>query len=324
MPQEIEGPDGQIHTFPDGVSDADIGSQMTKLYGQGALGADVGGSQTPPPDPSMPPGTVPGGMQPSMNGTDDDPTMVPLSPEAKHAQRMMDIMGYMGNRAGVMAANNRLQSDSTYQARKSESNAFGKNAQLISSKQEVGKRVFDEMNNLEEKARAWQQHAPGAFNGATGRWNSSDYVQDATGWMNPGASDLHTLLSHDIEKLATLYRQIPGAGPGGQMTDMQVQLFKDAIGKWMEARSPETAFAVLGSAKDLIRANSGLSPSYNAPQRPLSEEDVLAINKHATKPMAMDDARVTGVPGLHIGSVVNGYKFLGGNYDRPKNWEKAQ
>lgn len=321
MPIQIEGPDGQMHVFDDNTPMDTITGQLSKTYGTAVH------APTPPPDPTQPPGTQPGGLQASMNAEGGDPTMVPLSPTARGNQLMSTVFGMAGNRAGETGFNAAVQNDPTFQSRKAQATALGKNAALLATKQEVGKRIFDEFNNMESKVRAWQQHAPGAFNGATGRWNSNNWVQDATGFMNPGASNLHTLLTHDIDKLTNLYRQIPGTGPGGVITDQQAEVFKDAIGQWMQERSAPGAWAVISSAKDMIRAQAGLSPNYDAPQRPLAEEDVAAINEHASQPMAWDDPRVTGVPGLHIGQVVNGYKFLGGNAVGPhaaKNWEKVQ
>lgn len=254
---------------------------------------------TAPPGPTpltapgkLPPGTVSGRMV-AQEGA-PDASMVPLSAEAQQATRMLPIMGLMGDRAGVMSQKDILDADPTYQARLSQSRKMGETAASLSAKQAAGRRVYESLNELEQKAQAWKEHAPSAFSGATGPWNSNEYLQMGTGWSNRGAQAFNTLLHHDIEKLTALYREMPSTG-SGTGSDAQDKNFKDAMGQWITEPDPDSAFAVLRSAKDLIRAKSGLPSDWDLPRQPLKPEDIAAINHYAATPITPDSPYVTGI-----------------------------
>lgn len=321
MPIRVKGPDGQIHSFEDGTPDDAIDAQMSSAYGFNSPGslADAPPVAQPLAGPGMmPPGTTPGRMVAQEDAP--DASMVPLSANAGRAQRLMTVEGLLGDRAGVMSQNDILRADPTFEARQKQAGVMGTTAGQLDRKREAGTRVYSALNDLEQKARAWYEHAPGAFNGATGPWNSNQTLQMATGWSNRGAQAFNTTLHHDIEKLVALYREMPSTGAGSG-SDAQDANFKDAMGQWITAPDPQTAFAILQSAKDLIRAKSGLPREFNIPHTPLDPRDVESINTYAEKPITPDSPYVTG--GLKVGTVRKGYVYQGGSPADPASWQRA-
>lgn len=318
MPIRVKGPDG-IHEFPDGTSDDDINTQMSSAYGYKEPGTLSAPQPTPLTSPgALPPGTTSGRMVAQENAP--DASMVPLSANAQLATKMLPVMGLMGDRAGVMSEKDILDADPTYQARLSQSRKMGEQAAQLTNKQQAGTRVYSAINDLEQKARAWYEHAPSAFNGAIGPWNSNQTLQMATGFTNRGAQAFNTLLHHDIEKLVALYREMPSTG-AGQGTDAQDANFKDAMGKWISSPDPQTAFAILQSAKDLVRTKSGLPRDFDLPHTPLDPRDVDAVNHYAATPITPDSPYVTG--GLKVGAVKKGYTYLGGAPSDPASWRRT-
>ena len=286
---------------------------------------DYDPTQPPPPEAAplagpglMPPGTTPGRMVAQENAP--DASMVPLSSNAQDAIDMMGVMGLIGDRAGVMSQKDILDTDPTYRARNKEADQMGTTAGNLDRKREAGTRVFDSLNQLEQKARAWQEHAPSAFNGAIGPWNSNDYLQMGTGWANRGAQAAHTMFEHDIDKLTAEYREMPSTGASSG-SDAQDAIFKSAMGKWQSAPDPDTAFAILQSAKDLVRQKSGLSANFDLPRKPLDPLDVTDINRYASTPITKDSPYVTG--GLKVGTFHKGYIYQGGPAGDPASWQKA-
>lgn len=286
---------------------------------------DYDPTQPPPADAAplaapgmMPPGTNPGRMVAQENAP--DASMVPLSQDAQDAMGLMTVMGLTGDRAGVMSQKDILDADPTYRARNKEADQMGTTAGNLDRKREAGTRVYSALNDLEQKARAWHESAPGAFNGATGPWNSNQTLQMATGWSNRGAQAFNTVLHHDIEKLVALYREMPSTGNSAG-SDAQDANFKDAMGQWITAPDASTGFAILQSAKDLVRAKSGLPKDFDIPHTPLDPRDVESINTYAEKPITPDSPYVTG--GLKVGTVRKGYVYQGGPPADPASWQKA-
>lgn len=278
---------------------------------------------TPAPTPlqgpgMMPPGTTPGRVVAQEDAP--DASMVPLSRNAQQAQDLMTVMGLTGDHAGVMSQNDILKADPTYEARQKQMGVMGTTAGQLDRKREAGTRVYSALNDLEQKARAWHDYAPGAFSGATGPWNSNQTLQMATGWSNRGAQAFNTVLHHDIEKLVALYREMPSTGNSAG-SDAQDANFKDAMGQWITAPDASTGFAILQSAKDLVRAKSGLPRDFDIPHTPLDPRDVESINTYAEKPITPDSPYVTG--GLKIGTVRKGYVYQGGPPADPTSWQRA-
>lgn len=295
---DIYGPTGEKHNFPDGTPLAQMQAFMASRYGgpSATRGADEP-EAAPVGQPLtgnagyLPPGTTASRMQPQVHAPDAN--MVPLSEEGQRAQRLLAMKAFTGDRSGVMGAMDMLKADPTYQAREKQAHKMGEDAATLSSKQAAGTRVYSAMNELEQKSRAWLDHAPSAFNAATGEYWSNPYVQFTTGWANQGGQAFHRLLSHDIAKLTALYREMPSSGKGSG-SDAQDANFKEAMGEFMKAKTPEQYFAIMQSAKQLIRDKAGLPHDFDLPYSSLHPADVLAVNQYASVPMKDDSPYITG------------------------------
>lgn len=285
MTIKVKAPDGSDHEFPDGTSYADIHAEVEKRTAAARAAAPPAPAPLSGPG-KMPPGTLPSRSMQSQPGA-PEPTMVPLSADAQRAQRMQDYFASEGNRAGVSAAQNRFATDPSVIHRKAQAERMGADAGVLATKQAAATRVYEAVNELEQKARAWYEHNPGAFDAGTGPWNENQTLQSATGWMNRSGQAFNNLMHHDIEKLVALYREMPSSGKGTG-SDAQDANFADAMGKWMKSPDPQTAFAVLQSAKGLIRSKGGLSHDFDLPRQPLHPRDVASINTYAKRPIGPD------------------------------------
>lgn len=280
MSIEITGPDGKVHAFADGTSSEQINAAMTARYAAPAAPVEPQGPALTGTYGQTPPGTYPGRMTPQP--TAPDASMVPLSDEAGKALKALRYNQFKGDRAGVSAANDTLLRDPTYQARAAQAKKMGEDAASLQSKQAAGARVLQAFNEMTQKVNAWKDHAPDLFNAATGPWNSNEHVQNWTGWANRGGQALNTMLHHDVGRLVALYREMPSSGKGAG-SDAQDANFKEAIGHWMAAPDPESAMAILQSAKNLIKDKAGLPYEFDTEGRPLDPKDVAAINRYAKR-----------------------------------------
>lgn len=278
MPQYIKDPEGNLHTFEDNATSDQINAQMSTYWQKKQA--------TPKVEPSIP-GAKPGGMQPQEGAP--DLSMVPLSDEAERYKRMSVVGGMMGNRALGMAGSNLYEHDPTYIARSAAAKGAGEQAATLAGKQGAGKRVYSAVDELEQKAKAWLDHVPKGFNGAIGPYNSNPAYQRWTGTLpvfgNDAAYDFHSIMNHDIHKLTALYREMPSSGKGSG-SDAQDATFFEAMGAAQKAQSPEAFFAIMQSAKQLVRDKAGLPHAFDLRRAPLHPTDVVAINKYAgSKPI---------------------------------------
>jgi len=302
---DIYGPDGVKYSFPDGMPTMQIQAFMASKYG--GPKATPGADQPPPPPVGaplatpggMPPGSTPGQMNPQPHAP--DASMLPLSADAHRAQRMMEWGALSGNRTLEAAGKARFEQDPTAIARKVQAQKAGEDAGILQQKQAAGTRVYAAMDELEQKVMAWMDHAPKAFNAATGEYNSLPSVQFATGWMNQGGQAFHRMLEHDIAKMTALYREMPGSSKGSG-SDAQDANFKEAMGEFIKAKTPTQALAILQSAKQLIRDKGGLPHGFELPPRPMHPRDVAAVREYATTPMGDDSPYVTGIPREQAGT----------------------
>lgn len=252
------------------------------------------GSSPKPPPPA--PGTYAGTMQAQPNAP--DASMVPLSNEAEQQKNLMTIYGLMADRPGVQSAQDRLMADPTFRAQMKQADQLGTDAGKLSLKRQAGARVYESFNDLLNKAQAWDQAAPDSVSGGSGLiassptyqlLNSVPIVNNFTG--GHGAQAYNTSMHHDIEKLVALYREMPSTG-SGTGSDAQDTNFKDAMGQWLSAPDSDTALAIRHSAKDLIRAKSGLDYNFDTTPRPLDYADIAAINRYAKNPITEDSPYV--------------------------------
>lgn len=287
MAQQIRDPQGEVHEFPDEMPPDQIHAAMTAKW----TAKNTSRPGFPSAAPAQPPGTRPGGMQPQTNAPES--SMAPLSEDAERYKRMMTLKTMQGDRAGVTGATNLLHSDPSYVHQQEQAKKMGTDAATLAAKQGAGTRVYSALNELEQKSRAWLDHAPSAFNAATGEYYSNPYVQLGTGWANQGGQAFHRLLSHDIAKLTALYREMPSSGRGSG-SDAQDANFKEAMGEFVKAKTPEQYFAIMQSAKQLIRDKAGLPHDFDLPYAPLHPADVAAVSQYASRPIGSDSPYVTG------------------------------
>ena len=272
MPIVISDPDGTPHQFPDGTSPSLIDQEMEYRWNQKQQSAS-----------NQPPGTTAGGLQAQADAP--AASMIPLSPAAQQAQRNIQFFGLAGNRAGVSAQDAILKNDPSVKARDAQSQAAGQSANKLADKQGAAARVYAAANELDQKANAWYQHAPDAFTAAIGPFNTHVdpviSVPAIKGLWNPGAYDFYTTMDHDIHKLTSLYREMPSSGGSGGGSDSQDANFLNAMGEARRAKSPESFFAIMQSAKQLIRDKGGLPHGFELPPEPLNTKDIAAINRYA-------------------------------------------
>ena len=129
------------------------------------------------------------------------------------------------------------------------------------------------------------------------------------------------MFDHDVKKLVAEYREMPSTGTSTG-SDAQDANFADAMGRWQHAPDKDTVFAILQSAKDLVRQKAGLGATYDSPPKALDPADVRAINRYADRPITPDSPYVTG--GLTPGTVRKGYTYMGGAPNDPASWRRAQ
>lgn len=280
--QTIQDPAGGIHQFPVSTPPDQIHAEMMRRWNAAHPPAAFQSSPA-----TQPPGTQPGGMQPQSAAP--AASMAPLSDDAERYKRMLQLKAMQGDRAGVQGATALLHAEPTYVHTQEQAKKMGDDAATLAAKQGAGTRVYSAVDELEQKARAWQEHLPGAFNGAIGPFNSDPDIQKWTGTNyfigNRAAYDFHTLMDHDIHKLTALYREMPSSGRGAG-SDAQDANFMEAMGAARKADTPEAFFAIMQSAKQLVRDKAGLPHEYDLPRAPLHPTDVALINRYAqTKPI---------------------------------------
>ncbi len=290
--QTIQDPSGGLHQFPRSMPDDQIHAEMTKRWNAARQPA-----QMPLTPPVQPPGTRPGGMQPQSAAP--DASMAPLSEDAERYMRMLQLKAMQGDRAGVMGAENLLKAEPTYVHRQEQAKKMGDDAATLAAKQGAGTRVYSAVDELEQKAQAWLEHLPSAFNAAIGPYNSDPRLQRWTGTLpvigNSAGYDFHTLMDHDIHKLTALYREMPSSGRGAG-SDAQDANFMEAMGAARKAQTPEAFFAIMQSAKQLVRDKAGLPHNFDLPRAPLHPTDVAVINRYATAKPIRPGSKYQPVP----------------------------
>lgn len=242
MPQEIEGPDGKIHTFPDGATDEQINSQMSRVYGgRGVLEAYAprAGDATP----------ASGAVMPSMQGTPsyrtrEDNVNLALGVMYPHMQQI-------------------IQNTPGHKQRMSQAEVVGKNLGNLEERQRGGLQVLEMLNKLGHTAD--EGHASGNLDSAIGPIDASPTFQRIRAAI-PGIGsyyekpyNLHNQLSHDIHGLTTAF--ISSAGKGGiTMSDARQKAFEETMGAMMKATNKEEFDKIKKDAEDIIKGTFGLAP----------------------------------------------------------------
>ena len=234
----------------------------------------IEGSQPLAPGTRLPPGATPTGLQARPGSP-----LAGMQALSENAQRAENAMrSPFLDRAGQMAAKERLESDPTYQARHAQATEMGKDNALVAKRQGEGANVMAFADKIVQNAKLWQQYAPSALNAAIGPFNSRPSVQAFTGFANPGGYALWNSLNHDVNALTALYNNIPG--PKGPTTDAANATFNAAVGEWREARDPDTMFAIMERMRDLIRAKANLPPDYTSPPQPIDAHQVKMLERY--------------------------------------------
>ncbi len=125
------------------------------------------------------------------------------------------------------------------------------------------------LDQLEELATKAYLKDPEVLKAATGPIASSEFVQKAlqgarqfplAGRAVPGSEEsfnLNKRMHHIIEGLST---QIKIAAARGVVTDQAQRTFDSAIGKFMETDDPNTFFAIMHDARNIIKGMGGQMP----------------------------------------------------------------
>lgn len=239
---EVEGPDGQVHTFPDGTSNEQINSQMSQKYGSGGSlqpQEPRAGDATPASGAIMP------GMQ-SVPGyrSAEDWDQLALTKMFPHAASV-------------------IQNTPGHQQRIEQARTVGKNLGNLEERQRGGLKVLDMLHQLGETAD--EGHRDGNLESAIGPLESSAIFQKARAIV-PGlgsyydkAYNLHNQLNHDIEGLVTAF--ISAAGKGGiNMSDARQKAFHETMGAMMNATSKEEFDKIKKDAERIIKGTFDLAP----------------------------------------------------------------
>lgn len=243
MPIEVEGPDGQVKSFPDGTSHEEINRQMSQSYGgkSGALAPQ--GLQKPGQATA-----ASGAVMPSMQSipdyvTDEDFDKLILSKMFPHAQQL-------------------IQKTPGYIAREELAKKVGQNLGSLEERQRGGTQVLDMLQQLGHTA----DEGGSTLDSAIGPLNASPAFQRAREaanvWDIMGTRkgyDLHNQLTHDIHGLTTAF--ISAAGKGGiQMSDARQKAFEETMGAMMKATSKKEFDKIKVDADRIIRGTFGLQP----------------------------------------------------------------
>lgn len=250
MGVEVEGPDGKVHTFPDGTPPETINEQMTRVYG----GA---GSLQPNVPKAGEPTAAAGAVMPNMMSvpkyrTNEDWDQLMLSQLFPHAQTI--LQNTPGHKLRVKAAEK-----------------TGENLANLEERQRGGLQVLEMLNQLGHTAD--EGHAAGTLDQAIGPLDSSPTWQRVRaaiplvgGYYEKGYN-LHNQLMHDIHGLTTAF--ISSAGKGGiQMSDARQKAFEETMGAMMKATTKEEFDKIKVDADRIIRGTFGLAPgAYVEPSR---------------------------------------------------------
>lgn len=242
MPIEVQGPDGKVHSFPDGTSPEQINSQMSSVYGgRGSLkpqGLPKPGDAT----------SASGAVMPSMQSTpgyrtDEDEENLILGTVFPHMQNV-------------------IQNTPGHAMRMEQAKTVGKKLGELEDKQRAGRQILSTLGGLGQSAD--EGHASGALSGAIGPLANNETFQKAREVVNVGnilgtrdSYNLNNLLHHDIHGLTTAFVNALGSG---QMSNARQALFAETMGAMMKATSKEEFDKIKKRAEHIIRDTFNLDP----------------------------------------------------------------
>lgn len=252
---EVEGPDGKVHTFPDGTPQDQIMGEMSKLYNvQGTLSAVT--PQTGRPTAAS------GAIMPHMMSTpayrsDEDWEQLLLSRMFPHAQSI-------------------IQNTPAHKMRSAAAEGAGKNLAKIEEKQRAGTQILNVLGQLRttaDEAHTGVKDAKGNYvkapslAGAIGPMEGGAFAQKIR-QMIPGVAgyyeneyNTNNRLHHIIHGLTTAFVT---ASAGQNMSDARQKAFEETMGAMMHATSKEEFDKILHDAEAIIKDTFGLTPGAYA------------------------------------------------------------
>lgn len=279
MPIEIQGPDGKLHSYPDGTSDDAIKSDMRVIY-RGPQG------QAPAPQRA--------GDPTALTGPIASPRMQTVQPyQNQEDWNQIALAAALGEKnRGIIQA---LQQTPGRLQRVKEAEAVGTAQGKF---QELQRHGAANLRLLDQIRATFNEAEPDTQRGAIGPENTTKMpakrplmvggyaipfteqpttVDPRTGMpyaeeMTPvkrnaivnqndeksrKAWDLQNRLEHDIEGLTTKF--IMTAGAGANMSDARQKAFTDTIGAMIKAKTPEEFHNIANDAENILRETFGIS-----------------------------------------------------------------
>lgn len=281
MPVEIEGPDGRVHSYPDGTPDAAIKRDMQTIY--------RGAQASAPPSQRA-------GDPTALTGPTASPRMQTVQPyQTDEDWNQIALTAALGEKnRGIVQA---IQSTPGRQQRLKEAEAVG-TAQ--GKYQELQRHGAANLRLLDQIRATFNEASPDIQTEAIGPQNTTKLpprqplmipglniavpfmeqpttVDPRTGIpyneemtpvrrnaiVNPNddkakkAWNLQNRLEHDIEGLTTKF--IMTAGAGANMSDARQKAFTDTIGAMVKATSPEEFHNIANDAENILRETFGIS-----------------------------------------------------------------
>ena len=253
MPIEVEGPDGKIHTFPDGTAQDAMMSQLSSQY--------PGSYSLAPVQPQAGDATAASGnIMPNMRSvpsyrTHEDNVNLAIGAMYPHLTKV--IQNTPGHELRVAAARE-----------------AGKNLAGLEERQRAGMQVLQMLGNLGHTADEGQR--TGNLDSAIGPLESSPTFQTIRAAI-PGIGNwyeksynLNNQLTHDIHGLTTAFIGAAARG-GGSMSDARQKAFEETMGAMMRSTTKEEFDKIKADADKIIRATFGLSPPTEVRPGPSAE-----------------------------------------------------
>lgn len=244
MPQAV-GPDGQLHSFPEGTPPEVMTEQLSKIYGvQGTL---THGSALPEAgDPTAAAGAVMPGMQvtPDYN-TDEDWANIGLTAAMSPRSLGMALMNTPGHAARVAQAKDTAH-----------------NLAALGEKQRAGGQILDGLNMVRHTVNMADD---ATLSNAIGPTVSAPWLQGARrtiAGLVPGpvtpydqSYNLNNLLHHDIHGLV---QQFIAAGKAANMSDSRQAAFEATMADMLRATNRDDLNKVADHAEFIIKSSFGL------------------------------------------------------------------
>jgi len=259
MPITVNGPDGKVHSFPDGTTGEQINAQMSSIYGGS-------GSLNPMGLPSAgDPTAASGAVMPSMGTT----------PAYNTPEDKMNIGLSMILPAGSVRA---LQNTPGHIYRVEQAKKAADNLASLEEKQRAGQQVLSGLDMIRHTVKT----APDdVLTNAIGPMVSSPWLQGARRtaagvatatvpyWTPYDQSyNLNNLLHHDVHGLVT---QFMAAGKAVNMSDARQEAFNATMADMLKATNRDDLNKIADHADFIIRSSFGL------PKREQEKQDKAAM-----------------------------------------------